>query len=121
MPSSFKIGKIAGIEIGVHWSWIFILVLITWSFADGILHDAFPEWSQLKGFAVGVVVGVDVSVAVGVIVGVGVIVDAGVIVGVALGVGVAVGVAEAVGVGVTVGVGVGVGVLGFSGCWTLAM
>ena len=32
-----------------------------------------------------------------------------------------IGVAEAVGVGVTVGVGVIVGVLGFSGCWTLAM
>ncbi len=56
MPSSFKIGKIAGIEIGVHWSWIFILVLITWSFADGILHDAFPEWSQFQRWAVGVVV-----------------------------------------------------------------
>ena len=56
MPSSFKIGKIAGIEIGVHWSWIFILVLITWSFADGILHEFFPEWSQFQRWAVGVVV-----------------------------------------------------------------
>ncbi len=40
MPSSFKIGKIAGIEIGVHWSWLFIFVLVTWSFADGILAAA---------------------------------------------------------------------------------
>ena len=56
MPSSFKIGKIAGIEIGVHWSWIFILVLITWSFADGILQEFFPEWSQFQRWAVGVVV-----------------------------------------------------------------
>ena len=56
MPSSFKIGKIAGIEIGVHWSWLFILVLITWSFADGILEDAFPEWSQFQRWAVGVIV-----------------------------------------------------------------
>ena len=56
MPSSFRIGKIAGIEIGVHWSWLFILVLITWSFADGILEDAFPEWSQFQRWAVGVIV-----------------------------------------------------------------
>ncbi len=32
MGSSIKIGKIAGIEIGIHWSWTFILLLITWSF-----------------------------------------------------------------------------------------
>ena len=56
MPSSFRIGKIAGIEIGVHWSWLFILVLITWSFADGILQEFFPEWSEFQRWAVGVIV-----------------------------------------------------------------
>ncbi|OGO51533.1 MAG: hypothetical protein A2148_01250 [Chloroflexi bacterium RBG_16_68_14] len=56
MPSSFKIGKIAGIEIGVHWSWIFIFALITWSFADGILNEFYPEWSTGQRWAVGVIV-----------------------------------------------------------------
>ena len=56
MLSSFKIGKIAGIEIGVHWSWLLIFVLITWSFASGILEEFFPEWSDARRWAVGVIV-----------------------------------------------------------------
>ena len=56
MPSSFKIGKIAGIEIGVHWSWLFIFVLVTWSFATGILEQFFPEWSEVRRWVVGAIV-----------------------------------------------------------------
>ncbi len=56
MPSSFKIGKIAGIEIGVHWSWLIIFGLITFSFAEGILEEFFPEWSDARRWAVGVIV-----------------------------------------------------------------
>jgi Zn-dependent protease/CBS domain-containing protein len=56
MISSFKIGKIAGIEIGVHWSWLFIFLLITWSFAGGILEEFYPEWSDARRWAVGVIV-----------------------------------------------------------------
>ena len=58
MGSSFKIGKIAGIEIGVHWSWLFIFALITWSFASGILEEFFPEWSDAQRWGVGVLVAV---------------------------------------------------------------
>lgn len=56
MQGSFKLGKIAGIEIGVHWSWLFIFVLITWSFAGGILEEFFPEWSDTRRWAVGIIV-----------------------------------------------------------------
>lgn len=56
MPSSFKIGKIAGIEIGVHWSWLLILVLITMTIAQGILKEFFPEWAAGRRWAVGVIV-----------------------------------------------------------------
>ena len=56
MPSSFKIGRIFGIEIGVHWSWIFILLLITWSFAGGILEEYYPEWPEARRWAVGVLI-----------------------------------------------------------------
>jgi Zn-dependent protease len=56
MGSSFKIGRIAGIEIGVHWSWVFILLLITWSFAGGILEEFFPQWSEARRWAVGAIV-----------------------------------------------------------------
>lgn len=56
MLSSIKIGKIAGIEIGVHWSWLIIFGLITMTMANGILEEYFPEWSNARRWAVGVIV-----------------------------------------------------------------
>ena len=56
MLGSFKIGKIAGIEIAVHWSWLFIFVLVTSSFATGILEEFFPEWSDARRWGVGVII-----------------------------------------------------------------
>jgi Zn-dependent protease/CBS domain-containing protein len=47
MEGSIKIGRIAGIEIGVHWSWIFIF---------GLLMEFFPEWSGARRWAVGIIV-----------------------------------------------------------------
>jgi Zn-dependent protease/predicted transcriptional regulator len=58
MGSSFKIGRLFGIDIGVHWSWLFILVLITWSFADGILAEFYEEWSAPQRYAVGAIIAV---------------------------------------------------------------
>ncbi|MEX2159272.1 MAG: site-2 protease family protein [Dehalococcoidia bacterium] len=56
MISSIKIGKIFGIEIGVHWSWAFIFVLITWSFARGILEEFYPQWTDAQRWSVAVIV-----------------------------------------------------------------
>jgi len=58
MPSSIKFGKIAGIEIGVHWSWVLIFALITWSFAGGILAEYYPDWSETRRWGVAVIVAV---------------------------------------------------------------
>jgi len=52
MPDTIKIGKIAGIEIGVHWSWVFIFALITWSFATYLEEDVYPEWSEAQLWSV---------------------------------------------------------------------
>src|SRR3990172_11916008 len=56
MLGSFKIGRIAGVEIAVHWSWLFIFVLVTSSFATGILEEFFPEWSDARRWGVGVII-----------------------------------------------------------------
>src|SRR3989304_2495359 len=58
MLSSIKSGKVAGIEIGVHWSWLFIFGLITFSFADkeGLLHEFYPEWSTAQRWVVAAIV-----------------------------------------------------------------
>ena len=48
MAGTFTIGRLFGFEINVHWSWIFIFVLVTWTFAAGILEDAYPQWSDAQ-------------------------------------------------------------------------
>jgi uncharacterized membrane protein len=35
MHGSFKVGTLAGIEIRVHYTWLFAVVLIAWSLALG--------------------------------------------------------------------------------------
>jgi Zn-dependent protease len=55
MPSTIKFGKIAGIEIGVHWSWIPIFFLFTWLFATGTLDHFFPHWSTAAKWIAGAV------------------------------------------------------------------
>src|SRR5260370_2969128 len=45
MPGSFRIGRIAGIDIFIHVSWIIILVLLTWSLATGWFSVLYPGWS----------------------------------------------------------------------------
>jgi Zn-dependent protease len=56
MVSSFRIGRIFGIDIGVHWSWIFIFFIVTWLFATGVFEHFYPEWSGGQRWAGGAVV-----------------------------------------------------------------
>jgi Zn-dependent protease len=55
MPSSFKFGKIGGIEVGVHWSWIPIFIIFTWLFATGTLDHFFPHWSAAAKWIAGAI------------------------------------------------------------------
>jgi len=50
---TFRIGRIFGVEINVHWSWLFIFFLVTWTFATGILEEFYPEWSGSRRWVVG--------------------------------------------------------------------
>ncbi len=54
MKSSFKLGRIAGIDIGIHYTWIFVFVLIAWSLAVGF----FPTSVQGKTTTVYWILGV---------------------------------------------------------------
>ena len=56
MAGTFRIGRLFGFEIDVHWSWIFIFVLVTWTFAAGILDDAYPEWSPGQRWALATII-----------------------------------------------------------------
>lgn len=46
MGNSFKFGRLFGVEIGVHWSWVLIFGVVTWSFATGVLNEFYPGWSE---------------------------------------------------------------------------
>jgi Zn-dependent protease len=43
--SSFELGRVAGIRIGVNWSWLVVFALIVWSLADGVFPDQNPGLS----------------------------------------------------------------------------
>jgi Zn-dependent protease/CBS domain-containing protein len=54
MPGSLRLGKIAGIEISLHVSWLIIVVLLTWSLATGWFAALYPGWSTLTYWVVSV-------------------------------------------------------------------
>ena len=58
MSDGFQIGRIAGIRISIHWSWLVVFVLIIWTLA----YSVFP--SQNPGFSDSVYVTMAVAAAV---------------------------------------------------------
>lgn len=52
MRGSLKIAKIAGIDIGVHYTWIFAVIIITWSLS-GYYSQLYPSWSTLVYWSAG--------------------------------------------------------------------
>ena len=56
MNSSFKLGRILGVDVGVHWSWIFIFGVVTWSFATGVLEHYYPNWTDAQRWIAGALV-----------------------------------------------------------------
>jgi Zn-dependent protease/CBS domain-containing protein len=55
MRGVFKLGKFAGIEIGVHYTWFFAFILFTWLFAQNTLPGAYPGWAVRTYWIVGTV------------------------------------------------------------------
>ncbi len=56
MNSSIKLARILGVDVGVQWSWIFILLIVTSSFATGILDHFYPQWSDAQRWTAGALV-----------------------------------------------------------------
>jgi Zn-dependent protease/CBS domain-containing protein len=54
MRSGFRLGRVAGIEIYVDWSWIFIFLLVTWNLAAALFPDIHPEWHWSLNVLLGV-------------------------------------------------------------------
>src|ERR671934_1087550 len=46
MGESIALGRIAGIRIGINWSWLVVFALITWSLASGVFPSTNPGLSH---------------------------------------------------------------------------
>src|SRR5215212_848475 len=55
MTQSFRLFRIAGIDVGVHPSWLIIFGLVTWSIATGFLPDALPGVRPVEAWVIGAV------------------------------------------------------------------
>ena len=54
MNSGFRLGHIAGVEIGVDWSLLIIFFLITFSLGMGVFPSWHPEWSAAVAWSTAV-------------------------------------------------------------------
>jgi Zn-dependent protease len=43
MGSSLRLGRIAGVEIGINWSWLVVFALLVWTLATGIFPSTNPR------------------------------------------------------------------------------
>lgn len=48
MEASFRLGRIKGIEIGIHYSWLFIFALLTYSLAASFFPSIYGDWSTAQ-------------------------------------------------------------------------
>src|SRR5262245_41293718 len=45
MEGSVRLGRIAGIEVTVHFTWLLAFGLVTWSLAQSLFPENYPRWS----------------------------------------------------------------------------
>ncbi len=55
MESSFKLGRIGGIEIGIHYTWLFAFFLVAWSLAQGFFPANYRGWDEATYWIVGII------------------------------------------------------------------
>jgi Zn-dependent protease len=55
MPRSFNIGRIRGIPIKLHYTWLFALVFVAWSLAEGFYPSNFPQFDPVTDWVLGLV------------------------------------------------------------------
>ncbi|MBI4188194.1 MAG: site-2 protease family protein [Chloroflexi bacterium] len=64
MKSSIRLFRIAGIDIGIHYTWFFIVLLVTWSLAQGYFPQLYPNWNTLSYWIMGALTAIMLFVSV---------------------------------------------------------
>jgi Zn-dependent protease len=55
VSGTFGLGRLFGVRIQVHFSWVFIFALIAWSLASSWLPSRYVDWSTTQYWTVGVI------------------------------------------------------------------
>jgi Zn-dependent protease/CBS domain-containing protein len=55
MDGSFRLMRLFGIDIYIHWSWSIVALLVTWSLATAYLPEVYPGWSAGQRWLIGAV------------------------------------------------------------------
>ena len=55
MSGTFALGRLFGVVVRIHFSWLFIFALIAWSLASSWLPSQYVGWSRGQYWAVGVI------------------------------------------------------------------
>ncbi|MFB3093155.1 MAG: site-2 protease family protein, partial [Dehalococcoidia bacterium] len=55
MGGSYRLLRVFGIDILVHWSWLAIFVLLTWWLSQGFFKDEYGDWTSGQRWAAAVV------------------------------------------------------------------
>ena len=58
MNASFSLGRVAGIDVGINWTWLIVFALITWSLATQIFPDQNPNLGDGTYIAMAIVASV---------------------------------------------------------------
>lgn len=59
-----RLGSVAGIEVGIHYTWLLAFALITWSLAAGFFPNDYPDWSTTTYWLAGAISAVMLFVSV---------------------------------------------------------
>ena len=54
MEATFKLARIRGIDVGIHYSWFIVVVLFTVIFAESQYPETYPDWSEAEYWTVAV-------------------------------------------------------------------
>jgi Zn-dependent protease len=46
MQPSVSLGRIAGVKVGINWSWLIVVALVVWSLAEGVFPETNPGLSD---------------------------------------------------------------------------
>lgn len=55
MAGSLRLFNLFGFDVFIHWSWLLIFLLSTWSVATGHLPRVYPEWTAQQRWVIGAI------------------------------------------------------------------